>query len=101
MASLTPSVLLKLLQHANNKEVKVVIEIVPSLVGGDDMWQSRGFFLKVLDSLHSAYVSILDEDVDLIFSDKIQLGQFVHIVRLDSGSPIPVLRGVKPVPKSS
>ncbi|XP_010276350.1 PREDICTED: uncharacterized protein LOC104611119 [Nelumbo nucifera] len=109
MASLTPGVLLKLLQHASNKEVKVVgehrsallqvIEIVPSLAGGDDPWQSRGFFLKVSDSLHSAYVSISDEDVDLIFSDKIQLGQFVHVARLDSGSPVPVLRGVKPVPK--
>ncbi|KAF8403961.1 hypothetical protein HHK36_012069 [Tetracentron sinense] len=109
MASLTPGVLSKLLQHASNRDVKVtgehrsallqVIGIVPSLAGGDDPWQSRGFFLKVSDSLHSAYVSISDEDVDLIFSDKIQLGQFVHVARLDSASPVPVLRGVKPVPK--
>ena len=116
MASLTPGVLSKLLQHAGNKDVKVtgvhrsallqVIEIVPSLNsdhgdGNDnDPWKSRGFFLKVSDSLHSAYVSISDNDMDLIYSDKIQLGQFVYVSRIDLGSPVPVLRGLKPVPKS-
>ena len=109
MASLTPGVLSKLILNAGNKDVKVfgehrsallqVIEIVPSLAGGDDLWQSRGFFLKLSDSLHSAYVSVSDEDVDLISTDKIQLGQFVHVAGLDAGSPVPVLRGIKPVPK--
>ena len=111
MASLTPGVLSKLLQHAGNKDVKVtgehrsallqVIEIVPSLPNDhdNDPWKSKGFFLKVSDSLHSAYVSISDNDVDLIYSDKIQLGQFVYASRLDLGSPVPVLRGLKPVPK--
>ncbi|XP_043690947.1 uncharacterized protein LOC122641724 [Telopea speciosissima] len=109
MASLTPGVLLKLLQHASDRNVKVtgehrsallqVLEIVPALAAGDDPWQSRGFFLKVSDSLHSAYVSISNEDLDLIFSDKIQLGQFLHVSRLDSAYPVPVLRGIKPVPK--
>ncbi|XP_058073802.1 uncharacterized protein LOC131222665 [Magnolia sinica] len=107
MASLTPGVLSKLLQHAST-DVRVagehrtallqVIGIVPS-GGADDPLQSSGFFLKVSDSLHSTYVSISDEDADLIFSDKIQLGQFVHVARLDSASPVPVLRGVKPVPR--
>lgn len=109
MASLTPGVLSKLILNAGNKDVKVfgehrsallqVIEIVPSLAGGDDLWQSRGFFLKLSDSLHSAYVSVSDEDVDLISTDKIQLGQFVHVAGLDAGSPVPVLRGIKPIPK--
>ncbi|CAK7331714.1 unnamed protein product [Dovyalis caffra] len=112
MASLTPGLLSKLLQSAGNKEVRItgehrsallqVIEIVPSLSGApNDPWHSRGFFLKVSDSLHSAYASISDEDLDLIYSDKIQLGQFVYVSRLDvsaSGSPVPVLRGLKPVP---
>ncbi|KAJ7949073.1 DUF936 domain-containing protein [Quillaja saponaria] len=109
MASLTPGVLLKLLQNAGNKDVKVigehrsallqVIEILPSIARGDDPWQSRGFFLKVSDSMHSAYVSISEEDIDLIYSDKIQLGQFVYVSRLDLGSHVHVLRGLKPVPK--
>ncbi|XP_049368852.1 uncharacterized protein LOC125833711 isoform X2 [Solanum verrucosum] len=106
MASLTPGILLKLLQHLDDKETKVagqhrsallqVISIVPSL--DDDPWKSRGFYLRVSDSQHSAYVSVSEQDVELILSDKIQLGQFIHVTRLDSGSPVPVLRGVKPVP---
>ncbi|XP_059311987.1 uncharacterized protein LOC132063459 [Lycium ferocissimum] len=107
MASLTPGILLKLLQHLDDKDTKVagehrsallqVISIVPSL--DDDPWKSRGFYLRVSDSQHSAYVSVSEQDVDLILSDNIQLGQFIHVTRLDSGSPVPVLRGVKPVPK--
>ncbi|XP_027106697.2 uncharacterized protein [Coffea arabica] len=107
MASLKPGILLKLLQNVDNKEAKVVgehrsallqvIGIVPSL--DDDPWKSRGFYLRVSDSVHSAYLSVLDEDVELILSDKIQLGQFIHVTRLDPGSPVPVLCGLKPVPK--
>ncbi|VFR02400.1 unnamed protein product [Cuscuta campestris] len=106
MASLTPGVLLKLLQNVENKDAKVVgehrsallqvIGIVPSLE--DDPWKSRGFYLRVSDSQHSAYVSVADEDAELILCDKIQLGQFIHVARLEKGSPVPVLRGVKPVP---
>lgn len=55
--------------------------------------------MRVSDSLHSAYVSVLDVDVELILSDEIQLGQFIHISRLDAGFPVPVLQGLKPVPK--
>ncbi|KAK6143105.1 hypothetical protein DH2020_023453 [Rehmannia glutinosa] len=123
MACLRGGTLKKLLQNAGNKDFKVagehrsallqaclffilensngfalskaffsVISIVPSLE--DDPWKSRGFFLRVSDSLHSAYVSVSDEDVDLILSDK-----FIHVTRLDSASPVPVLRGIKPIPK--
>ncbi|CAI9764939.1 unnamed protein product [Fraxinus pennsylvanica] len=107
MASLTPGILLKLLQNVDNNDFKVagehrsallqVISIVPSLE--DDPWETKGYYLRVSDSVHSAYVSVSDEDVELILGDKIQLGQFIHVTRLDTGSPVPVLRGVKPVPK--
>lgn len=78
-----------------------VIGIVPSLAGADDgdPWNSKGFFLRVSDSVHSAYVAVTEDDLDLILSDKIQLGQFIHVTRLDSGPSVPVLRGVRPVPK--
>ncbi|CAM8889060.1 unnamed protein product [Rhodiola kirilowii] len=108
MASLTPGVLSKLLKHAGDKNFKAVgehrtpllqvIEIVPAL-SPDDPWRTKGFYLKLSDSEHSAYASISDEDVDLIYGDKIQLGQFVHISRLDSGKPVPVIRGIKPLPR--
>ncbi|KAK9049626.1 hypothetical protein SSX86_031407 [Deinandra increscens subsp. villosa] len=110
MASLTPGVLSKLLRNLENPAAKVagdhrspllqVIGIVPQ----DDVFDfdgrnNKGFYLRVSDSVHSAYVSVPAADVDLILSDKIQLGQFVHVTRLDSGTPVPVLRGIKPVPR--
>ncbi|KAL5760594.1 hypothetical protein ACOSP7_019108 [Xanthoceras sorbifolium] len=106
MASLTPGVLSKLLDNAGNNfkvtgehrsALLQVIEIVPSL--DDDPFRTRGFFLKLSDSLHSAYVSISPQDLDLIFSDKIQLGQFVYVSRFDLGTPVPVVSGLKVVPK--
>ncbi|KAJ6370489.1 hypothetical protein OIU76_028717 [Salix suchowensis] len=106
MANLVPGVLLKLLQHINT-DVKVagehrssllqVVSIVPALAGGE-LFSNQGFYLKVSDSSHATYVSLPDEHDDLIFSDKIQLGQFIHVERLQSASPVPILRGVRPVP---
>eukprot|EP01018_Ginkgo_biloba_P021149 Gb_01837 [translate_table: standard] len=107
MASLTPGVLLKLLQHMNT-DVKVageyrsvllqVISIVPALAG-TELWPNHGFYLKVSDSSHATYVSLAEEHDDLILSDKLQLGQFIHVAKLESGSPVPILRGVRPVPR--
>ncbi|KAL2332228.1 hypothetical protein Fmac_019809 [Flemingia macrophylla] len=106
MANLVPGVLLKLLQHMNT-DVKVggehrssllqVVSIVPALAGGE-LFPNQGFYLKVSDSSHATYVSLPDEHDDLILSDKIQLGQFVFVDRLEGASPVPILRGVRPVP---
>lgn len=106
MATLVPGVLLKLLQNMNT-DIKVasehrssllqVIGIVPALAGGD-LYSYQGFYLKVSDSSHATYVSLPDDYVDLIMSDKIQLGQFLHVERLEASSPVPLLRGVKPLP---
>ncbi|KAJ7980673.1 DUF936 family protein [Quillaja saponaria] len=106
MATLVPGVLLKLLQHMNT-DVKVagehrssllqVVSIVPALAGGE-LFLNQGFYLKVSDSSHATYVSLPDEHDDLILSDKIQLGQFIHVDRLEAASPVPILRGVRPVP---
>ncbi|KAJ0726461.1 hypothetical protein HanPI659440_Chr12g0470611 [Helianthus annuus] len=77
MATLTPGVLLKLLQHMNT-DVKVagehrssllqVVSIVPALAGGE-LFQNQGFYLK-----------------------------YIHVERLESATPVPILHGVKPVP---
>lgn len=40
-----------------------------------------------------------ERDAELILSDKIQLGQFVYVEGFDSGKPVPVVRGLKVVPK--
>ncbi|KAL3506767.1 hypothetical protein ACH5RR_032149 [Cinchona calisaya] len=106
MATLVPGVLLKLLQHMNT-DVKIagehrssllqVVSIVPALAGGE-LFPNQGFYLKVSDSSHATYVSLPDEQHDLILSDKIQLGQFLHVERLEAASPVPILRGVGLVP---
>ncbi|XP_074556022.1 uncharacterized protein LOC141811853 [Curcuma longa] len=106
MASLVPGVLIKLLQHMNT-DVKIagehrssllqVVSIVPAL-SGSDLFANQGFYLKVSDSSHATFVSLPDEHNDLILSDKIQLGQFIHVDRLEAGSPVPILKGVRPLP---
>ncbi|KAJ7564768.1 hypothetical protein O6H91_02G032900 [Diphasiastrum complanatum] len=107
MTTLTPGVLVKLLQNMNT-DVKVaagehrsvvlqIIGIVPSLAGAD-LWPNHGFYLKVSDSSHATYVSLAEEHDELILSDKLQLGQFIHVDRLEYGSPVPLLKGVRPMP---
>lgn len=106
MAALVPGVVLKLLQHMNT-DVKIagehrssllqVVSIVPALAGGE-LFPKQGFYLKVSDSAHATYVSLPDEQDDLILCDKIRLGQFIYVDRLEAASPVPILRGVRPVP---
>lgn len=106
MASLTPGVLLKLLQSMNSN-VKVrgeyrsvllqVVSIVPAL-SGSELWPNQGFFIKVSDSSHSTYVSLSKEDSELILNNKLQLGQFFYVDRVGANTPVPVLEGVRPVP---
>ncbi|EFJ20794.1 hypothetical protein SELMODRAFT_39369, partial [Selaginella moellendorffii] len=85
MAALTPGVLIKLLQSIES-DVKLggqyrsvllqVVGIVPALAGSD-LWHNQGFYIKVSDSSHATYVSLAEEDDDLILSDRLQLGQFI------------------------
>ncbi|KAE9585949.1 hypothetical protein Lal_00010061 [Lupinus albus] len=106
MANLIPGVLLKLLKYMNT-DVKVageyrssllqVVSIVPALAGSE-LFPNQGFYLKVSDSSHATFVSLPNEHVDLILSDKIQLGQYVFVDRLESATPVPILHGVRPVP---
>ncbi|CAJ1950701.1 unnamed protein product [Sphenostylis stenocarpa] len=106
MASLIPGVLLKLLQSMDSN-VKVngeyrsvilqVISIVPAITGSE-LWPNQGFFLKVSDSSHSTYVSLSKEDNELILNNKLQLGQFIYVDRIEAGTPVPILVDVRPVP---
>lgn len=106
MASLTPGLLLKLLKTINSN-IKVrgehrsillqVISIVPAL-NGSELWPNHGFFIKISDSSHSTYASLSKDDNELILNNKLQLGQFFWVDRMDAGTPVPVLVGVRPVP---
>eukprot|EP01018_Ginkgo_biloba_P022518 Gb_14926 [translate_table: standard] len=107
MATLTAGMLRRLLQHMNTN-IKVcgehrsallqVIDIVPVDLDGKELWPKHGFYVKVSDSSHAIYVSLAQEDDDLVLSNKLQLGQFIYIDRLEPGPSIPLLRGVRPLP---
>ncbi|CAA2997277.1 Hypothetical predicted protein [Olea europaea subsp. europaea] len=106
MASLTPGVLVKLIQSINSN-VKVrgeyrsillqVISIVPA-ISGSELWPDHGFFIKVSDSSHSTYASLSKEDNELILNNKLQLGQFFYVDKMEAGTPVPILVGVRPIP---
>ncbi|RDX60587.1 tRNA (guanine(37)-N1)-methyltransferase 2, partial [Mucuna pruriens] len=105
MASLTPGILLKMLQ-AMNTNTRVtgdhrspllqVIGIVPALAG-TDLWSNQGFYLNLSDSLNSTYVLLSHPDTDLILSNRLQLGQFVHVDRFHFDSPLPSVSALRPL----
>ncbi|XP_031384319.1 flocculation protein FLO11 [Punica granatum] len=107
MASLTQGILLKLLQSMDSptrvtgehrSALLQVIGIVPALAVPDCLWPNHGFYVQLSDSLNSTYVSLSDHDTDLILSNRLQLGQFVHLDRLLLHSPLPLVSGLRPIP---
>ncbi|CAI0389814.1 unnamed protein product [Linum tenue] len=106
MATLTPGILLKLLQTMNSttrvtgdhrSPLLQFIGIVPALTGATDLWPNHGFYVQLSDSLNSTYVSLSDRDTDLILSNRLQLGQFVYVDRFDPDSPIPRVCDIRPI----
>ncbi|KAL9226329.1 hypothetical protein vseg_002157 [Gypsophila vaccaria] len=107
MATLAPGVLEKLLNSMNTgvkptnehrSTLLQVTDIVPAELDEHSFWPNRGFYIKVSDSSHSIYVSLPYEQDDLVLSNKMQLGQFIYVDKLEPGSPVPVVKGAKPVP---
>ncbi|KAE8687515.1 DNA ligase 1-like [Hibiscus syriacus] len=106
MASLTPGILLKLLQSMNSSSrvtgdhrspLLQVIGIVPALAGSHDLCPIHGFYVQLSDSLNSTYVSLSERDTELILSNRLQLGQFVYVERFHFDSPVPRVSGIRPV----
>lgn len=107
MAQLAPGILLKLIDGMNmgtkptsehRSSLLQVTDIVPADLDEKDLWPKQGFYIKVSDSSHSIYVSLPFEQDDLVLSDKMQLGQFIYVDRLEPGSPVPIAKGAKPLP---
>nr|XP_043612821.1 uncharacterized protein LOC122584822 [Erigeron canadensis] len=107
MASLTPGILLKLLQTMNTNTrvtgdhrspLLQLIGIVPGLAAGsDDLWPNHGFYISLSDSLNSTYVSLSDKDTDLILTNRLQLGQFVYVDKFEFDTPVPRVSGIRPI----
>nr|XP_043623677.1 uncharacterized protein LOC122595390 [Erigeron canadensis] len=107
MTTLKAGVLLKLINgmtsgtkptNEHRSSLLQVIDIVPIDLDDKDLWPKHGFYVKLSDSSHSVYVTLPFEKDDLVLSNKLQLGQFVYVEKLDPGLPVPVVRGVKPIP---
>uniref|UniRef100_A0A7N0TEC5 Uncharacterized protein n=1 Tax=Kalanchoe fedtschenkoi TaxID=63787 RepID=A0A7N0TEC5_KALFE len=107
MATLAPGILLKLLDAMNSgvkptgehrSSLLQVTDIVPADLDEKNLWPNHGFYIKVSDSSHSIYVSLPYDQDDLVLSNKMQLGQFVYVEKLEPGSTVPIVRGMKPLP---
>ncbi|KAJ4823303.1 hypothetical protein Tsubulata_026953 [Turnera subulata] len=107
MATLAPGVLLKLLNGMDTgvkptgehrSSLLQVTDIVPAELDEKNLWPKQGFYIKVSDSSHSIYVSLPSDQDDFVLSNKMQLGQFIYVDRLEPGSPVPVAKGAKPLP---
>ena len=107
MAALAPGILLKLLNGMNTgtkptsehrSSLLQVTDIVPAELDEKNLWPKHGFYIKVSDSSHSIYVSLPSDQDDVVLSNKMQLGQFIYVDRLEPGSPVPVVKGAKPLP---
>ncbi|XP_039017871.1 uncharacterized protein LOC120149005 [Hibiscus syriacus] len=107
MATLAPGILLKLLNGMNTgvkptsehrSSLLQVTDIVPADLDEKNLWPTHGFYIKVSDSSHSIYVSLPSDQDDFVLSNKMQLGQFIYVDRLEPGSPVPVVKGAKPLP---
>ncbi|KAF4366112.1 hypothetical protein F8388_014830 [Cannabis sativa] len=107
MAALAPGILLKLLNGMNTgtkptsehrNSLLQVTDIVPADLDEKSLWPTQGFFIKVSDSSHSIYASLPSEQDDIVLSNKMQLGQFIYVDHLEPGSPVPIIKGAKPLP---
>ncbi|CAI9761755.1 unnamed protein product [Fraxinus pennsylvanica] len=107
MAALAPGILLKLLNGMNTgvkptsehrSSLLQVTDIVPADLDEKNLLPKHGFYIKVSDSSHSIYVSLPFEQDDLVLSNKMQLGQFIYVDKLEPGSPVPIVKGAKPLP---
>ncbi|XP_061359651.1 uncharacterized protein LOC133303708 [Gastrolobium bilobum] len=107
MATLAPGILLKLLNGLNTgvkptsehrSSLLQVTDIVPADLDEKNLLPKQGFYIKVSDSSHSIYVSLPSDQDDFVLSNKMQLGQFIYVDRLEPGSPVPVVKGAKPLP---
>ncbi|XVF02451.1 hypothetical protein REPUB_Repub04eG0176300 [Reevesia pubescens] len=107
MATLAPGILLKLLNGMNTgmkptsehrSSLLQVTDIVPADLDEKNLWPKHGFYIKVSDSSHSIYVSLPSDQDDFVLSNKMQLGQFIYVDKLEPGSPVPVVKGAKPLP---
>lgn len=109
MAMLKSGVIVKLLEdikdysgeqisEEDKKPVLLQIRSITPVLEEGDLWPNKGFYLKVSDMSHAIFVSISQEENELVMNNKLQLGQFIYVQNFEKASPLPLLRGIIPVP---
>lgn len=106
MEELRSGVLVKFLQEMDVdgntlRDCKPVLlqirSIIPVLRDGN-LWPNQGFFLKVSDLSHALYVSLPQQQDEMVLYNKLHLGQFIYVEKLEAAYPVPMLKGVTPLP---
>ncbi|XP_015087197.1 uncharacterized protein LOC107030428 [Solanum pennellii] len=108
MASLKSGVLVKLLEEMKMVENTIVEDrkpillqirsIIPVLEEGNLLLPNRGFYLKISDVSHAIYVTLPQNQNELILGNKLKLGQFIYVQKLEDAEPFPLLKDFTPLP---
>lgn len=107
MSALTSGILVKLINGMNSgakatsghrSSLLQVTDILPADLDDKSLFPKHGFYLKVSDSSHSIYASLPSDQEDFVLNNNVQLGQFIYVDTLEPGSPVPVIKGAKPIP---
>ncbi|XP_060217251.1 uncharacterized protein LOC132644668 [Lycium barbarum] len=107
MASLKSGVVVKLLEEMKMGENAIVEDrkpallqirsIIPVLEEGN-LLPNRGFYLKISDASHAIYVTLPQDQNELILGNKLKLGQFIYLQKLEDAEPFPLLKDFTPLP---
>ncbi|XP_059311284.1 uncharacterized protein LOC132062812 [Lycium ferocissimum] len=110
MASLKSGVVVKLLEEMKMGENAIVEDrkpallqirsIIPVLEEGN-LLPNRGFYLKISDASHAIYVTLPQDQNELILGNKLKLGQFIYLQKLEDAEPFPLLKDFTPLPGRS
>ncbi|XP_043816624.1 uncharacterized protein LOC110624215 [Manihot esculenta] len=106
MAELTSGALVRFLQEMNiggnsladDKPVLLQIRSIIPVLREGDLWPNQGFFLRVSDLSHAIYVSLPQEQDDMVLCDKLHIGQLLFVEKLEAAYPVPLLKGIRTLP---
>ncbi|XP_009598408.1 uncharacterized protein [Nicotiana tomentosiformis] len=109
MANLKSGVLVKLLEDMkignenatledqNKPALLQIRSIIPVLEEGN-LLPNRGFCLKISDASHAIYVTLPQDQNELILGNNLKLGQFIYVHKLEDAQPFPLLKDLTPLP---
>ncbi|XP_019251865.1 PREDICTED: uncharacterized protein LOC109230858 [Nicotiana attenuata] len=109
MASLKSGVLVKLLEDMKTGNENATLEdrnkpallqirsIIPVLEEGN-LLPNRGFYLKISDASHAIYVTLSQDQNELILGNRLKLGQYIYVYKLEDAQPFPLLKDLTPLP---